>query len=98
MTRHEQRLAEAVGEVLGPLLPKEAVERLFDEGLIDRTACERRAIGAEVRRRTAQGRPLCEAMEETAERFCCSYGKVRKIVYETGPAARRRRPETQKKQ
>lgn len=81
MTRLDARLAEFLrGELLG-VSPGKTLMHLLDRGLLDRRACEAEAIRAETERLVRQGVPRCEAMELTAERFCCSYGKVRGIVY-----------------
>lgn len=81
MTRLETQLAEFLHGELRGLPARKALTHLLDRGLLDRRACEAQAIRAETERLVRQGMPRCEAMELTAERFCCSYGKVRGIVY-----------------
>lgn len=61
----------------GPLL-----EGLLAEGLIDLRATERLAIRRAVEQLFEEGLGRCEAMEVAAQRFCCSYEKVRAAVYE----------------
>lgn len=78
MTRREKLLAAAVEGV-----PGEVLERLFERGLIDLKACERLAVRGAVDRLVRQGTPRCGAMHAVAEEFCCSYEKVRGIVYDT---------------
>ena len=81
MTRLDARLMAFLrGELQGLAAPK-TLAHLFDRGLLDRRACEAEAIRAEIARLVEQGIPRCEAMELAAERFCCSYGKVKGIVY-----------------
>ena len=55
--------------------------KLMALGLIDLRAAERMAIRRRVDALCARGRGRCEAMEEVAENFCCSYEKVRTAVY-----------------
>ena len=81
MTRHEKQLAEALLGDLPGASPGQTLARLFSLGLIDRRACEAHAIRAETERLVRQGTPRCAAMEITARTFCCSYGKVREILY-----------------
>ena len=58
-----------------------AVLALFESGMIDHRACERRAIRDEIERLERQGMPRCEAFEVVADRFCCSYEKARNAFY-----------------
>lgn len=83
MTQHENRLAGVLLRELGRLKGEQAVERLFELGLVNLRACEQRAVRAEVDRLAAEGVPRCEAMHATAEQFCCSYEKVRSYYYNT---------------
>lgn len=57
------------------------LETLLQEGLIDLRAAERCAIRCEVEQLGRHGLGRCEAMEVAAQRFCCSYEKVRAAVY-----------------
>lgn len=85
MTRHERLLAGTLRDVAGEAVSAELfeplLERLLAAGLIDLRACERRAIRTEVERSIRDGVPHCEAMVRTADRFSCSYEKVRAIFY-----------------
>lgn len=81
MTRHEKQLAETILGEIRDTTPGQTLTRLFSLGLIDRRACEARAIRAETERLVRQGTPRCEAMEISARTFCCSYSKVRDILY-----------------
>lgn len=88
MTRPDARLMAFLrGELQGLSAPK-TLAHLLDRGLLDRRACEAEAIRAETERLVRQGMPRCEAMELAAERFCCSYGKVRGIVYKRQPKSK----------
>lgn len=81
MTRHEQRLFEAVLEQIRGLTAKQAVARLFAAGFLDLNACERQVILSEVERTEARGARRCEAMYAAARNCSCSYEKVRTIYY-----------------
>ncbi len=58
------------------------LEELLAEGLIDLRTAERQAIRGEVEQLARDGMGRCEAMEVVAQRFCCSYEKVRAAVYQ----------------
>ena len=81
MTRHEKQLAEVLMQELGGRRGRQAVERLFELGLVNMRACEQRAVRREIERLADEGIPRCEAMHATAERFCCSYEKIRGYYY-----------------
>lgn len=82
MTRLETRLAEYLYKEFRELTSEQTIESLISRGLLDRKVCEAQAIRAETERLVRQGMPRCEAMHVTAGLFCCSYGKVRGIVYD----------------
>lgn len=82
MTRHDEMLAGVVLRELQGITGTEAVLRLFELGLVSRRGCERQAIRDEVRRLEREGIPRCEALEVTAQKFCCSYEKARNIFYD----------------
>ena len=69
--RHEERLLEELRREL----------RGLREGLLDLRRAEEAAIRRDVARRTARGEKKCHAMGETAYDYCCSYEKVRGIIY-----------------
>lgn len=81
MTRLEQRFAAVLAETVGDLAPRAAIEKLLQAGLIDLRACERQAIYEAVRRTEQGGTPRCEAIEQVAGEFCCSYEKARNAFY-----------------
>ena len=83
MTQHEKRLAGVLLRELRGLKGGQAVERLFELGLVNLRVCEQRAVRGEIERLGAEGMPRCEAMHATAELFCCSYEKVRSYYYNT---------------
>jgi ATP-dependent protease ClpP protease subunit len=55
---------------------------LINYDLIDVKACERRAIYGHVESLQWRGYGRCHAMALTAVKFCCSYQKVRNIIYD----------------
>lgn len=81
MTRLDEQLCEGLLRQVRGLTPRQAVIALFESGLIDRRACERRAIRDEIERLERQGLPRCEAFVVAADRFCCSYEKARNAFY-----------------
>ena len=81
MTQHEKRLAGVLLRELRGLKGGQAVERLFELGLVNLRVCEQRAGRNEIERLGAEGMPRCEAMHATAELFCCSYEKIRSYYY-----------------
>lgn len=72
-------------------------DNLDNEGLIDRRALERLFARFETERLARCGMGRCRAMEEVAEQLCCSYEKVRNMVYATDRPARAAQTEILKK-
>ena len=58
-----------------------AVEQMWNEGLLDRTAVERLYIEREVSRRVRAGESKTKAIEQLSNELNCSYEKVRAAVY-----------------
>ena len=54
---------------------------LESHGLIDERAAEAYYARREVLNLVRRGFGRCRAMEKVAERLCCSFAKVRKILY-----------------
>ena len=71
--RHEERLLEELRRELRGLSTTQALAYL--------RRAEEAAIRRDVARRTARGEKKCYAMGETAYDYCCSYEKVRGIIY-----------------
>ncbi len=59
-----------------------AVEQMWNEGLLNRTALERLYIEREVGRRVRAGENKTKAIGQLSEELSCSYEKVRAIVYQ----------------
>ena len=70
--RHEERLLEELRRELRGLSTTQALAYLLREGLLDLRRAEEAAIRREKK---------CYAMGETAYDYCCSYEKVRGIIY-----------------
>ena len=83
MTTHRQRLLDELRLAVRGLSAPNLLDYLLLEGIIDERKLEERAIRQEVARRMAQGQKKCYAMGETAHEYCCSYEKVRGIIYRT---------------
>ncbi|MEG1622346.1 MAG: hypothetical protein RR330_03125 [Alistipes sp.] len=60
---------------------RQVIENLLTRGLLNVTACERISIRHHVEILERQGMRRGQAMEDTAEQHCCSYEKVRSIIY-----------------
>ena len=60
-----------------------AVEQMWNEGLLNRTAIERLYIDSEVGRRVRAGESKTKAIEQLSNELNCSYEKVRAAVYHT---------------
>ena len=83
MTTHRQRLLDELRLAVRGLSAPKLLDYLLLEGIIDERKLEERAIRQEVARRMAQGQKKRYAMGETAHEYCCSYEKVRGIIYRT---------------
>lgn len=59
----------------------DAIERMWQEELLDRRALERLYINAEVDRRVRAGESKTRAIEQLSRELGCSYEKARGAVY-----------------
>ena len=59
----------------------DAIERMWQEELLDRRALERLYINAEVDRRVRAGESKTKAIEQLSRELGCSYEKARGAVY-----------------
>lgn len=82
MTRHQQRLAEAIVIHLGRPEIRPLVEELILGGVIDSGRAERLAIRQRYAEYLRCGELRCQAMVNLSEEFDCSYEKIRKIIYQ----------------
>ena len=80
--RPESRIWDAVAEAVGGMSGGEAFDYLRRSGLIGRREAEafyiRRRVGELV---SGERMPRCRAMEKTADEMCCSYEKVKGLIY-----------------
>ncbi len=81
MTVHETRPLEYLCREFGQGADAVLLRRLLDRGLIDLRAVERRAVRARVAELQSRGAKRVDAMYRAAEEFCCSYEKIRSIIY-----------------
>ena len=81
MTHYQQLLAKVLHQQLEGLTTSEAVKLLLSKGLADIRACERIAIYDDILHQEAEGTARCQAMRNTAKKFCCSYEKARDTFY-----------------
>lgn len=82
MTGTEERIFAAVAKRYGRTVQAPALRRLMEAGLLDRKVCLKLAVRDRMEELGRQGVRRCDAMVWIADEFCCSYEKVRKIVYE----------------
>lgn len=69
-----------VDEIKGQSVRK-ILEHLLETGLISYTACERHAIKKYVDNLVHEGEGRMRAIDTCAALFCCSFEKVRGIIY-----------------
>ncbi len=81
MNVHETRPLEYLCREFGQGADAVLLRRLLDRGLIDLRAVERRAVRARVAELQSRGAKRVDAMYRAAEEFCCSYEKIRSIIY-----------------
>lgn len=80
MTHLEEQHCAAVAQALA--VPQATIRRLMESGLMDRRKVEQLAIRKRLEAYRREGARICDAMEWTAEEFCCSYQKVRTCYYQ----------------
>lgn len=81
MTRLEEEWADLLAAEVHGGTKREMIGDLLARGLLDARACERIAIRRRVEAFERAGLLRGAAMERTAEHHCCSYEKVRAVVY-----------------
>ena len=80
MTRYEKQLCVIIER--SGACSKAAAQRLIERGLIDLRKVEAMAMRERIIEFQRQGARRCDAMQWTAEEFCCSYEKVRQCFYQ----------------
>lgn len=81
MGNYTERLLSHLTAAVDGMSAAETVEFLWQRGMINRRGVEADVAREEMERLTREGMPRCRAMEEIAERLCCSYEKVRAFIY-----------------
>ena len=81
MAAYRDELVTHVVRAVDGMSSAEAVEFLWNRGRLDRRGVEAEVAREEMERLTREGMPRCRAMEEIAERLCCSYEKIRGFIY-----------------
>ena len=81
MTAHDKLILAVVEQEVKGLSKQQAIELLFAKGLLSTMICERIAIRRDFEKHVSNGVPRCRAIEESSVTFCCSYEKVRGIIY-----------------
>ena len=59
----------------------DAIEQMWNEGLLDKRALERLYIGTEIGRRVRAGEVKTQAIEQLSRELNCYYEKIRAAVY-----------------
>ncbi len=81
MTIQEARALEYLYREFGQGADAVLLRRLLGRELIDMRAAERAAVRARVAELQRRGAKRVDAMYQAAEEFCCSYEKIRSIIY-----------------
>lgn len=81
MTKSEKAILQQLQQALQNRTPEQIVDYLWRSSLLNRTAIERLAIRKEYNQLVKQGMARCSAMESIAAKYCCSYEKIRFIIY-----------------
>ena len=83
------KLAESVPDLLIGAVgiapratPRQVIRALQEQGLLDERVIERYVARRAVEQLFEQGARRCEAIAAVAKMLCCSYGKIRGIIYQ----------------
>ena len=79
--KNKRKLLIALLNRVGESRLSEAIERMWQEELLDRRALERLYINAEVDRRVRAGESKTKAIAQLSQELGCSYEKARGAVY-----------------
>lgn len=79
--KNKRKLLIALLNKVGESRLSEAIERMWQEELLDRRALERLYINAEVDRRVRAGESKTKAIAQLSQELGCSYEKARGAVY-----------------
>ncbi len=81
MREYEKRVIEQMERLTNKVVPRGALRRMAEMGILDMRECERRVITDFVGQRLKRGGTKCNAMSDAAENYNCSYEKIRNIIY-----------------
>ena len=78
---HKRKLLIALLNKIGHSQLSDAIEKMWNESLLDKRALERLYINSEVDRRVRAGESKIKAIEQLSQELGCSYEKARGAVY-----------------
>lgn len=81
LTSYEELISSTINDAIKEAQPDNLVQFLIEEGFIHIKRVERFTILKEVAELHKNGMPRCLAMEEVSYKYCCSYEKVRGLIY-----------------
>ena len=81
MKNNERKLLTSIFDNIKSKSSVEAVEYMWERGLLNRTAVERLYISREVARRVRAGETKSTAIRQLSSELNCSYEKARGAVY-----------------
>lgn len=81
LTSHEELISSTINDAINEAQPENIVNFLIVKGFIDIKGVERFAIRKAVADLAEGGMPRCRAMDEVSYKYCCSYEKVRGLIY-----------------
>ena len=78
---HDKLIFTAIDDAAIGIKPENLLEFLFSMGFIDSKAVERYAVRKEVIELLNSGMLMMRVIEEVSVKYCCSFEKIRGIVY-----------------
>lgn len=84
MKHNEKKLIRSLLDKVYNKSLSEAVDIMWQQGLLNRVALERLYINNEVQRRVRAGEVKVRAIEQLSQEMSCSYEKIRAAVYNKG--------------
>ena len=78
---NKRKLLISLYDKIGRSNLPDAIEQMWNEGLLDKRALERLYIGTEIGRRVRAGEVKTQAIEQLSRELNCSYEKIRAAVY-----------------
>ena len=78
---HDRLMFTAITDAAIETKPENLLEFLFSKGFIDSKVVERYTVRKEVLALLHSGMPRMRVIEELSYKYCCSFEKIRGIVY-----------------